>query len=308
MSPPRVLCIGACHWDIIGRAAAPVSVGDDLPGSVLHRPGGVAVNVARAVGRAGLSPVLLSAVGRDQSGGGLLARLTDEAIDTRFILRLTDAPTGFYVAVEDERGLIAAVADTSALDAAGAAILAPLRDGTLASAGRPFAGAAVIDGNLDPELLSFVVNDPGLRGADLRIVPASPAKAARLRPLLGRTPACLCLNRLEAEALCGEALADATAAVQALLARGVRRAIVSDGARPAAEASAGETPVTAAPPGIGSIAHVTGAGDTLLAAHLAAELSGAGRIEALSRAVAAGAAHVAGDPMPFPAPAPSQDL
>lgn len=294
----RVLCIGAAHWDVIGRSPQPVGPGDDLPGDILRRPGGVAVNVARAMLRAGLQPVLLSAVGTDAPGDELVARLSAEGIDTGFVHRVPDQPTGAYVAVEGPSGLIAAIADTAALDAAGSAILLPLRDGTLASAHRPFTGAAVIDGNLGPDLLAAAVAEPALRGTDLRIAPASPAKAARLRPLLGRTAGCLVVNRMEAEAICAQMLPNAVAAVQALLARGVRRAIVTDGDRPAAEASSGEAPITAAPPAIGGVAHVTGAGDTMLAAHLAAELAGAGRVEALSRAVAAGAAHVAGDPLP----------
>ena len=289
-----VLCIGAAHWDVIGLSAAPVAPGDDLPGRVTRRPGGVAVNVARALIRAGLRVEMLTALGDDAPGAELAAALSAEGIGSTFACRTPGQPTGSYVAIEGPEGLIAAIADTGALDAAGAAILQPLRDGTLASAGRPFAGAAVIDGNLSAALLSAVVDEPGLRGADLRIVPASPAKAARLAPLLGRTHACLCLNRAEAEALCATGFADAASAVQALLSRGVRRAIVTDGPRAAAEASSGQQPVTAVPPPVSQLAHVTGAGDTTLAAHLAAELAGAPRAEALRRAVAAGSAYVSG--------------
>ncbi|AXC49605.1 kinase [Paracoccus suum] len=293
------LCIGAAHWDLIGRSAATVMPGDDLTGTVTRRAGGVAVNVARALNRAGISPLLLSAVGDDGAGAELGEALGADGIGVTFLLRLPGHATGSYVAVEDPSGLIAAIADTTTLEAAGARILTPLRDGSLASAGRPFAGVAVIDGNLSPELLARVVAEPGLRGADLRVASASPAKAARLRPLLGRTHACLCLNRAEAEAICGETLPSAAAAVQALLSRGVRRAIVTDGPRPAAEASSGEAPVTATPPNVSVIAHVTGAGDTALAAHIAAEMAGASRQAALTRAVAAASAHISAGSLTF---------
>lgn len=296
MMPVPVLSIGAAFWDVIGRATVPVSAGDDLPGTVLRQPGGVAVNIARALARQGLRPALLSAVGRDPQGEALIAALEAEGIGTGCLYRDAGVPTDAYVVIEDANGLVAAVADSRGLDAAGAAILEPLRDGSLASAGRPFAGAAVIDGNLSPNLLMRLMQEPGLSGADLRVVPASPAKAERLRPLLGRTSACLCLNRREAEAICGTAFADAAAAVSALLSRGVRRAIVTDGARAAAEASTGERPVVAVPPQVAAPKCVTGAGDTALAAHLAAELSGAGRPAALTAAVTAAAAHVAKGP------------
>ncbi len=43
------------------------------------------------------------------------------------------------------------------------------------------------------------------------------------------------------------------------------------------------------------VTRVTGAGDTFMAAHIAAELGGAGREAALERALAAAAAYVSGD-------------
>lgn len=297
MMTAPVLSIGAAFWDVIGRAAVPVSHGDDLPGTILRQPGGVAVNIARALARQGLRAKLLSAVGRDQQGEALVAALEGEGIDASCLHRDAGVPTDAYVVIEDANGLVAAVADSRGLDAAGSAILQPLRDGRLASAGRPFAGAAIIDGNLAPDLLLRVTQEPGLSAADLRIVPASPAKAERLRPLLGRTSACLCLNRREAEAICGAGFPDAAAAVSALLSRGVRRAIVTDGPRPAAEASTGERPVQAVPPHVAAPRGVTGAGDTALAAHLAAELSGADRQAALTAAVTAAAALVARGPL-----------
>lgn len=294
-----VLCIGAAHWDVIGRSASAITAGDDLPGTVTRRPGGVAVNVARAMRRAGIQPLVLSAVGDDAPGSELIGHLIAKGIDATFVQRLTGHTTGTYIAIEDPNDLVAAIADTATLDAAGARILAPLRDGHLASAERPFAGAAVVDGNLSPELLACVVAEPGLRGTDLRIVPASPAKAARLRPLLGRTHACLCVNRAEAEAICDQPLPDAITAVQALLAHGAHRAIVTDGPRPAAEASSGQTPICATPPAVRSIAHVTGAGDTALAAHLMAEMAGADRQTALIKAVCAAASHISAGSVTF---------
>ena len=294
MTAAAVLTIGGAFWDVIGRAAMPVVTGDDLPGTILRQPGGVAVNIAHAFARQGLRPVILSAVGRDPQGDALIAALTAEGIEAGFLYRDAGVPTDAYVAIEDARGLVAAIADSRGLDAAGAAILQPLRDGRLASAGRPYLGAVVIDGNLAPELLSRLLQEPALSAADLRVAPASPAKAARLRPLLGRTRACLCLNRREAEAICDTGFADAATAVSALLSRGVRRAIVTDGPYHAAEASSGERPVVAVPPRVTTPLRVTGAGDTALAAHLAAELAGSGREAALQAAVAAAAAHVAG--------------
>ena len=163
----------------------------------------------------------------------------------------------------------------------------------------------MIDANLPEALAATVAADPCLARARLRLVAASPARAPRLRPLLGRAGAVLHLNRAEAEALAGRPLADAPEAARAMLALGAARAVVTDGPRPAADAAAGEALVAAAPPPV-TLRRVTGAGDRFLAAHLAAELAGLGRAEALGRALAAAAAHVAaadeapaGRPDPF---------
>ena len=56
----------------------------------------------------------------------------------------------------------------------------------------------------------------------------------------------------------------------------------------------GAETLTAQPPAV-TVARVTGAGDCFLAAHLVAERTGADRANALAAAIAAAAAHVAGE-------------
>ena len=50
---PPFLCAGAAHWDIIGRTDLPLPPGADVPGRVTRRPGGVAQNIARALAALG---------------------------------------------------------------------------------------------------------------------------------------------------------------------------------------------------------------------------------------------------------------
>ncbi len=301
MTEMRVLCIGAMLWDVIGRAAQAMAHGADLPGRIRHIPGGVALNVALAVARQGLAPVMLSAVARDAEGDALTASATAKGVDCRFLARDTGQPTDVYMAIEDPAGLVAAIADAWGLEAAGDAILAPLRDGRLASAAAPWRGIAVVDGNLTPAMLQACLREPGLAQADLRLVPASPGKADRLRPLLAAPRVTAYVNRIEAEILAGRPFADAIAAAEGLVALGAGRVLVTDGMHKAADAARGAPTVAAAPPPV-AIARVTGAGDTLLAAHLAAEAAGLRRGPALAHAVAAAASHVAGrdDPPSLP--------
>lgn len=287
----QVLCIGAALWDVVGRSDRPLARGDDRPGPIRREPGGVALNVARMLARFGLRPALLGAVGDDSDGADLIAACAGMGIETGTLTRLAGRPTDRYLAIEDPDGLVAAVADARTLEAAGAAILAPLADGRLPA---PWAGAAVLDGNLTEALLVELGASALLSAADLRLAPASPGKAQRLAPLIRRTGAVPYLNRIEAGLILGSAFPDAATAAEALVAAGAARALVTDGAAGAADAARGApTLALPAPPVVAR--RVTGAGDTFLAAHLAAETRGLDRAAALVAAIAAAARFVAGD-------------
>ncbi|MTH35038.1 kinase [Paracoccus limosus] len=292
---PRILCVGAMLWDIIGHAARAVSPGEDLAGRIVQRPGGVALNVALALARQGLQPAILAAVGRDAPGEALLAEAARLGVRTEWIWRDSGRATDTYMAIETPEGLLAAIADAQGLEAAGAAVVAPLRDGRLGSAARPWVGTLIADGNLTPAVFAELAADPCLAGAQLRLVPASPTKAQSLQPLLRHPQAIFHLNRLEAEALAGRPLADAAEAAGALLHMGVHRALVTDGPRAVADGLAGASLLLRAPPPVVA-RRVTGAGDAFLAGHVMAELAGHDRAAALDAALNAAAAHVAEAP------------
>ncbi|TDK45007.1 PfkB family carbohydrate kinase [Antarcticimicrobium luteum] len=292
-TPPPVLCIGSVLWDMIGRAAGPMHQGADVPGRITRLPGGVAMNIAMALTRFGLIPTLLTAIGRDAEGDELIAACARMGMTTEHIYRPDDLPTDRYLAVEGANGLIAAIADAFSLEAAGARILAPLTDGSLGHAGAPFAGTIALDGNLTATLLAEIAASPDFAAADLRVAPASPGKAERLAPFLTHPRSALYVNLEEAGLLCDTRFADSGTAAAALLDRGAARALVTDSAGPAADAHPGGV-ISLTPPAV-PVARVTGAGDTFMAAHIAAEAAGATREEALRRALGAAAAHVSGD-------------
>ena len=263
-----------------------------MPGRVLRRPGGVALNVALALAALGQPASLLAAVGTDDAGDALVGRLAAAGVDLAGLHR-HQSETDSYVAIEDARGeLHAAVADCACLEAAGTAVLAPLRDGRLPA---PWPGPIVADGNLPPAVLAELLDIAAAAGAPLALVPASPGKAALLAPLCSGRPLTLYLNRIEAERLCGARFPGSEAAARALLARGVAEAVVTDGAAAATAASAGAV-VTLAPPRVGARS-VTGAGDAFVAAHLAARTGGKGPGPALAAALAAAARHIELEPL-----------
>ncbi|QFT80966.1 Pseudouridine kinase [Roseovarius sp. THAF27] len=294
--PPEILCIGSVLWDIIGRAPSAMRPGADVPGRITRGPGGVALNIALSLAHFGLRPALLSAVGRDAPGEELLALCAARGLDTSHVWRASELPTDQYMAIEGAGGLVAAIADAHSLEAAGDRILAPLHDGTLGSAVHPHNGPIALDGNLTTALLTQIAHDPAFSAADLRIAPASPGKAERLLPFLQTGRGILYVNLEEAGILCGRAFASAARVAEALIARGAARAIVTNGAAPAADAGP-DGVLTGQPPPV-LVTRVTGAGDTFMAAHIAAECTGASRATALDRALQAAATHVSSEIAP----------
>lgn len=292
-SSVRILCIGSVLWDVIGRSRAVMRQGSDVPGRITRIPGGVAMNIAMALKRFGLDPVLLTAIGRDEEGDELLTHARRMGLETDYVYRSDDLPTDSYMAVEGANGLIAAIADAHSLEEAGDKILRPLGDGRLGSAADPWEGLAALDGNLTETLLAEIAESPLFAAADLRVAPASPGKAERLRPLLSVPRATLYLNLEEAGLLAHKPFDSAPEAAEALVKRGAARILVTDGGRPAAEARP-DGVFTASPPDV-LVTRVTGAGDTFMAAHIAADLAGEAPDAALQSALAAAANYVSGD-------------
>ena len=287
-----ILCIGSVLWDVIGRSPSAMRQGSDVAGRITRIPGGVAMNIAITLARFGLTPALLSAVGRDAEGDELIAACTARGMVTNMVYRSDDLPTDRYMAVEGANGLIAAIADAHSLEAAGDKILRPLTDGRLGSESDPYAGLAALDGNLTINLLSDIAKSPILKAADLRVAPASPGKAERLSPFLQQGRGTLYVNLEEAGLLCQQAFETSQAAAEGLLKRGAARVLVTDGGDTATD---GKTTglIAQTPPQV-LVTRVTGAGDTFMAAHIAAERQGADREAALARALEAAASYVSG--------------
>jgi sugar/nucleoside kinase (ribokinase family) len=291
MARPDILCIGSVLWDVIGRAPRRMGLGHDVPGRITRLPGGVAMNIAAACLREGMRPALLTVLGRDAEGRALADACAAMGLLTDHVTWADDLPTDRYMAIEAENGLVAAVADAHSLEAAGARILTPLADGALASSDQPWRGLVAIDGNLTDALLSEISASPLFTQADLRVAPASPGKAKRLMPLLSHARATIYLNRVEAGLICDRQFDSAEAAARTLVAEGARRVLVTDGGAPVAEADAGGRLVVANPPAV-SVCRVTGAGDTFMASHIAAEAGGLTGAAALEEALAATALYV----------------
>ncbi len=288
-----ILCIGSVLWDIIGRAASHMRQGSDVPGRITRLPGGVAMNIAMTLVRFRMRPTLLTAIGRDSEGDELIAACATLGMITDHVYRSEDLPTDRYMAVEGANGLIAAIADAHSLEAADDKILRPLSRGPLGTQDAPFEGLIALDGNLTLGLLEEIARSDAFARADLRVAPASPGKAERLLPFLQNARATLYVNLEEAGILCQTEFPDSASAARGLLERGALRALVTDGGRSATVADV-DGIVTLTPPEV-LVTRVTGAGDTFMAAHIAAEARGASTKDALSRALHAAATYVSGE-------------
>lgn len=281
----RVTVVGACHLDRKARAAAPYVDGASNPVTVESCPGGVARNVAENLGRLGTEVALVTCLGADVEGAALLRALEelslDLALDLRGVSRSESAPTAFHlIALQPDGEMLVAVADMRVYDEITPALLEALPSSFWA------AEAVVADCNLPAETLAFLADLRQKGGTRLAAIGVSPAKALRLRPHLA---ACdlLVVNRREAAVLAGldpEAGTPQELA-EALRAAGAGEVVITLGGDGICLAGAGEVLRLANPEG--RLVDVTGAGDALAAAYLAARLRGRGLERAAREALAA---------------------
>lgn len=288
-----LLCIGSVLWDIIGHTRRDMHYGADMPGVISRIPGGVAMNIAMTFRRFDITPAVLTHIGHDREGDELLATCQAFGIVTDYVYRSRDLSTDTYMAVEDPKGLVAAIADAHSLERAGHSILSPLENGPLGTAQEPYQGIIALDGNLTTELLGSIANSPLFASADLRVAPASPGKAERLKALYTHPNVTLYVNLEEAGLICDAQFATSAEAAAGLIAHGAGRVLVTDGPKSASEATGADV-ITATPPQVVT-ARVTGAGDTFMAAHITAERRGASRVDALTSALATAARYVSGE-------------
>lgn len=266
--PPssRLLAIGGAHVDRRGRLSVPCVPGASNPGTLRETIGGGAFNAARAAVSRGIAATLLSARGGDGAGS-----IVADAVAASHLQDLSatflDRTTPSYTSILDRDGeQILGLADMALYEIVFERLLRrrPVRD---ASAG---ASALLADANVPAPALARLARMAD--GKPLFAMAVSPAKAPRWSGLMDRL-ACLFCNRAEAAALTGLP-ADASGGdlAHALAGLGLVRALVSAGPRPLTLLDHG-TVATLLPPPVRPV-DVTGAGDALTGAAIAALMRG----------------------------------
>ena len=263
-----VVVVGGTNMDVVARTSAPLVAATSNPGSTRISPGGVGRNIASCLGLLGAPVRLVSAVGRDAFGDEALRVTASCGADVGAVRRVPGAATGTYTAVLDHRGeLVAAVSDMAVVDAL-----------VLETVHLDDAALVVVDGNLAHEQASLVIAAAAAAEVRVAFEPVSVAKAARLADLVHDlflvTP-----NTDELAAITGRTPDRWRASVDDLHARGVEHVWVRHGADGSWMCSREAEPVHL-PAVAATVVDVTGAGDAMLAAWVAAWLRGAGPVVA----------------------------
>ncbi len=276
---PALLAIGGAHIDRRGQVAGDYHPGASNPGAMREEIGGVVFNALRAAVARGIGGELISLRGGDTVGDAIANAIIDADVVDRSAVFL-DRTSASYTAIIDQSGdLIVGFADMQIYD------LFPkqLRRTGCRTAIRQ-ADAVLTDANLPTDALNLALAGPG--GQNRFAIGISPAKVVRLAGLLDRLD-CLFMNRKEAAALTGLEVGAPTAELTAGLRQaGLAGGIITDGGRDVTGFDLSGT-WTLTPPPLDRIADVTGAGDALAGATIAALMLGHALPDAMRDGVAA---------------------
>ena len=272
--------VGGVNVDIGGRPFKSLVAADSNPGKVNSSLGGVGRNIAHNMSLLGLDVKMLTAIGEDVYGDRIAKSCIELDIDISHALRLPDCATSTYLYIADEAGEMAlAISDME--------ICERITPSYLSANQQILQNAQVIvaDTNIPTESLVYLAENCNV---PIFCDPVSTIKAEKLVPILGKIHT-LKPNRLEAELLSGVEIhnkADAEAAVNVLLEKGVQRVFLSMGADGLYAASA-ETQVWM--PNIpGNMVNTTGCGDSAMAALVWAWMNGLSLEDTVRAGLAAG--------------------
>lgn len=274
---PQVVVLGGAVMDVRAVSAGPAVLQTSNPSTIRTSPGGVGRNIAEGLARLGRRTFLLAAVGDDAFGRELLAHTADAGVYVDHVVRGPFA-TGTYLATLDHDGeLVVGASDMRATDHLSVDQLGRGRD-LLARA-----DFLVVDGNIPADVVRWALQLGAQHGVPVLLDPVSVTKAGRLAPLLDGTPVdTVTPNIAELAALTGGAVANTrpaiTRAAAGLHERGVRRVWVRRGRRGSLLSDSGTVTLLDALPA--EVVDVTGAGDAMTAAYVAARAGGESPVDA----------------------------
>jgi sugar/nucleoside kinase (ribokinase family) len=275
MTSKHLLAVGGAHIDRRGQVSGQYVPGASNPGILAEEVGGVVFNALRNAVKRGISASLISVRGGDAAGENVARAIARAGIEDLSVVFL-DRSTASYTALVDRDGeLIAGLADMGLYELAFAKQLgrSKVRDAVAA------ADAVLCDANLPEAGLAKLV--AVAKDKPVFAIAISPAKVVRMARLLDGI-SCLFMNRREAASLSGLE----GAAVATLREMGLASGVITAGG----EAVTGfdrDGEFSIRPPHAKRITDVTGAGDALAGATIAATMKGLGLRDALREGLAA---------------------
>lgn len=278
MRKPKLLAIGGAHVDRRGRSDGPFMPGVSNPGTMREEVGGAAFNTARVAARLGTEVSMMTARGGDAAGAAVTAAIMAAGLADLSVTHL-DRVTPSYTAILDDHGeLVGAIADMRLYDTAFDKLARRAATRIAVAA----ADAVLIDANLSETAIARITEIAA--GKPVFANAISPAKAVRLIAFLPALSG-LFMNGNEARAITGLDTDDEATLVTALRGLGLSSAVVTRGAGSVIGYDVrGAFLLT--PPKV-EAGDVTGAGDALAGATIAAQLAGKPLSEALRPGVAA---------------------
>jgi ribokinase len=167
-----IVVVGSLNMDLVVRAPRHPQVGETIIGSDFGTyPGGKGANQAVAVARLGGAVKMIGRVGQDDFGQALLRNVSDNGVDTTFILRDPLSATGVALITVDDAG------QNTIVVASGAN--ARLTPEDVARAETAFEGASVLLLQLETPLLTISAAIQLAQRYGLRVV-LNPAPAQKI--------------------------------------------------------------------------------------------------------------------------------
>jgi ribokinase len=285
MGRSRICVIGSSNVDLIARVPRLPRLGETLAGRSFHVGyGGKGANQAVMAARLGARVTMVSRVGRDLFGDGVLRNYREQGVDATHVLVDEARFTGVApILVDDAARNVIVIVPGANLG---------LSPDDVRRAAPAICGADVVVCQCEVPVEATLEALRTARSAGVRTI-LNPAPAVPLPGEVFRVVDVCVPNEPEVEALTGRMVcgtADAEAAARALLARGPRAVVVTLGARGAILV---ETDSTTHVPGV-PVAAVdpTGAGDAFIGSLAAFLAEGVSMRDAVRRANAVAALSV----------------
>ena len=231
----RVVVIGSTNTDMVVKAARIPAPGETiLGGNFLMNPGGKGANQAVAAARLGGDVTFVAKVGDDLFGREARALFAKEGIGTEHVLTDVREPSGVALIMVDAKG------ENCIAVASGAN--GTLRPADLESARGEIEQAGVVLMQLETPVETVLCAAQWAAAKGVPVV-LNPAPACALPDELLKCLDLITPNESEAELLTGVKVADAASAAraaEALCAMGVKRVVITLGAKGAFVYAAGE--------------------------------------------------------------------